>query len=160
MSTPNFTPLREGFDEKRPLLSRRAIVSLVLVAFLFGAVLFAYRLYERQVITRIPSPTPTGLRPVAAEKNVVSMRVMKFAFSPTDIRIRKGLDTELTIRNEDSDAKHGFFLPAKNINQVIGEGEEKRIVIPAFDKEGEYYFISSVYSGQGFEGMKGRLIVE
>ena len=90
---------------------------------------------------------------------VVHMTAERFAFVPSQVKVKAGTVVEFRIHSEDTN--HGFRIPAAGISEVIpkrGKGELK--VVYHADKPGRYEFECSKPSGAGHNMMRGVLIVE
>ena len=97
--------------------------------------------------------------PAAKPDKVISITAERFTFSPSKIRVRKGMIVELVITSDDTD--HGFRISRANIDVAIpqrGKGEV-RVKFVATEK-GEYVFDCSRACGAGHNLMRGRIVVE
>ena len=95
----------------------------------------------------------------APPTKVVHMTAERFAFSPSQVKVKAGTVVEFRIHSEDTN--HGFRIPAAGINEVIpkrGRGELK--VVFHADHPGRYEFECSKPCGAGHNMMRGVLIVE
>ena len=115
-------------------------------------------------------PAQTAAAPV----KVIEMTAKKYAYTPSDIRVKKGTRVQLKIRA--TDRAHGFkialypegagesgapglkFDPQQE-NWKLAENEERIIEFVA-ERAGNYPFKCSVFCGLGHRGMNGVLIVE
>ena len=105
---------------------------------------------------------------------VVEMTAKKYAYSPEEIRVKKGTRVQLKIRA--TDRTHGFKIqlypegtPEKGepglriadnqINFKLEENQERTIEFVA-ERPGTYIFRCSVFCGMGHRGMNGKVIVE
>jgi len=105
---------------------------------------------------------------------VVEMTAKKYAYSPEEIRVKKGTRVHLKIRA--TDRTHGFKIqlypegtPEKGepglriadnqINFKLEENQERTIEFVA-ERPGTYIFRCSVFCGMGHRGMNGKVIVE
>jgi len=80
-------------------------------------------------------------------------------WSPRTIRIPKGEEVTLVIRNVDV-VSHGFFIPALDIMvREIKAGEIEKVTF-TIDGEGEYPFYCGVWCSDYHMQMRGKLIVE
>jgi cytochrome c oxidase subunit II len=89
----------------------------------------------------------------------VSIVAERFNFTPSQIKVRQGIQLEITLTSDDT--FHGFRLPSANINQIIparGRGNVK-VVFSAKEK-GTYPFECSRPCGAGHTMMRGVIIVE
>src|SRR2546422_11722702 len=90
---------------------------------------------------------------------VIHVTAERFAFVPSQIRVKAGTVVEFRIHSEDTN--HGFRMPAAGINEVIpkrGKGELK--VVYRADTPGRFEFECSKPCGAGHNMMRGVLIVE
>jgi len=79
-------------------------------------------------------------------------------WTPDVIRIKRGKEVELEIRNVDV-ATHGFYIPAIDLLvREIHPGEVKRVKF-RIDKKGEYIFYCGVWCSDYHMKMKGKIIV-
>lgn len=80
-------------------------------------------------------------------------------FSPQTIKIKKGKEVTLVIRNVDV-TSHGFVVPLLGIRvKEIKAGELEKVTF-TIDEEGEYPFNCSVWCSDYHMQMRGTLIVE
>ena len=105
---------------------------------------------------------------------VVEMTAKKYAYSPEEIRVKKGTRVQLKIRA--TDRTHGFKIrlypegtPEKgepglqmkdNQNEFKLEQNQERIIEFVAVLPGTYIFRCSVFCGMGHRGMNGKVIVE
>jgi len=105
---------------------------------------------------------------------VVEMTAKKYAYSPEEIRVKKGTRVQLKIRA--TDRTHGFKIrlypegtPEKgepglqmkdNQNEFKLEQNQERIIEFVAERPGTYIFRCSVFCGMGHRGMNGKVIVE
>jgi cytochrome c oxidase subunit II len=87
----------------------------------------------------------------------IKMTAKKYAFTPSEIQVKKGDHVRLVITALDHD--HGFKLEAFNIDQKLPKGEATTIEFTA-DKAGTFPFQCSKFCGFGHGKMKGELKVE
>ena len=115
-----------------------------------------------------------GARAAAGEEKEFSMTAKKYAFAPSEIRVKAGTRVRLKITAIDHD--HGIQV------NPVAEGAEKgsapglhfdtdkptfkieqnavqEIVFTA-EKPGTYLFKCAVFCGLGHAGMKGQIVVE
>jgi len=110
----------------------------------------------------------------APQVKVIEMTAKKYAYTPSEIRVKKGTRVQLKIRA--TDRTHGFkialypegagesgapglkFDPQQD-NFKLAKNEERVIEFVA-ERAGSYPFKCSVFCGLGHSGMKGLLIVE
>lgn len=96
-------------------------------------------------------------RPVgAAGPRVVRISAKKFAFTPAEVRLRKGEPVVLELVSEDR--VHGFNVQAFGIRKDIVPKEVTRVALTP-DKAGTFPFRCDVFCGDGHEEMTGTLVV-
>jgi heme/copper-type cytochrome/quinol oxidase subunit 2 len=86
-----------------------------------------------------------------------SINVYRYAFEPNEIRVTYGKNVTITIQS--MDVRHGIAIPDLGINEPIPAEGLTRISFES-TKKGEFKFFSSVYSGEGYKNMTGKIIVE
>ncbi len=86
----------------------------------------------------------------------LSVRMEGYAFSPSNITVKKGSTIQLTVTSVDR--TYGFAIPAYNINSKVDAGKSDTITFTA-DKAGTFPIKDSyVVSGAAY-GMQGTLTV-
>ncbi len=91
-------------------------------------------------------------------EQTIRITAEKFEFSPSIIRIKKGVPVVLEITS--LDRRHGFAVPdLGRIRATIEPGKVTRVRILA-PKAGTYQFHCDVFCGEGHEEMTGKIIVE
>lgn len=88
---------------------------------------------------------------------VFQVEAKNYEFSPAVLNAK--LNEKVRIYVTSTDMTHGFALPDFNIDVTIVPGPPKLIEFIA-DRQGVFGFYSSVYSGEGWEKMKGKVVVE
>lgn len=113
-----------------------------------------------------------GFRVVAIDKNAphaviteyplvnvekeIDVVAKKFAFSPNEIRLKKGEPVVLKLRS--LDRQHGFFCRELGIREDINPDKMTEVhLIP--QKAGTFNFLCDVFCGEGHEDMNGKIIV-
>jgi len=102
------------------------------------------------------------------------MTAKKYAYSPEEIRVKKGTRVQLKIRA--TDRTHGFKIRlypegtpekgepglrmADNQNNFKLEENQERTIEFVAERPGTYIFRCSVFCGMGHRGMNGKVIVE
>jgi len=110
----------------------------------------------------------------APQVKVIEMTAKKYAYTPSEIRVKKGTRVQLKIRA--TDRTHGFkiALYSEGAGESGGPGlkfdpqqdnfklakNEERVIEFVAERAGSYPFKCSVFCGLGHSGMKGLLIVE
>src|SRR5215813_11765246 len=92
----------------------------------------------------------------ASDEKVVRVTVKKFAFSPAEITVKKGVPVTLELVTPD--VKHGFNLPDFGVRAEVKPGAVSRVKFTP-DKTGRFPYTCDVFCGDGHEDMSGTLIV-
>ena len=87
---------------------------------------------------------------------MIAVRMFQFGFDPEIIEVEKGNRVIITVTS--ADVGHGFALPDYGINEPVPPEETITLDFIA-DLEGEFEFFESVYSGKGWDKMKGKFVV-
>lgn len=91
-------------------------------------------------------------------EEVIKVTAKKFEYSPSEIRIKKGVPVILEFTS--LDGVHGFTVPdLGGIRATIEPGKVTNVRILA-PKAGTYEFHCDVFCGDGHEGMTGTIVVE
>lgn len=100
-----------------------------------------------------------SIAPVCAEEAlpVIKITAKKFEYSPSEIRIKKGVPVILEFTS--ADRIHGFDCPGLGIRTTIEPGKFSQVKLIAA-KAGKYEFHCDVFCGGGHEDMTGVIIVE
>ena len=88
---------------------------------------------------------------------VIKITAKKFEYSPSSIKIKKGVPVILELTS--LDRMHGFNCPKLGVRTDIEPGKVSRVRILA-QKAGVYGFYCDVFCGSGHEDMSGKIIVE
>ncbi len=92
----------------------------------------------------------------SAQEQVIPMTAKKFAYSPSEITVKRGVPVVLEITSLDRD--HGFKLREFGVRADIKPGQVTRVrIVP--NKTGHFPFQCDVFCGSGHEDMSGELIV-
>ena len=92
------------------------------------------------------------------DEEVIKITANKFEYSPSEIRIKRGVPVILEFTS--LDAVHGFTVPdLGGIRATIEPGKVTNVRILA-PKAGTYEFHCDVFCGDGHEGMTGTIVVE
>lgn len=92
------------------------------------------------------------------DEEVIKITAKKFEYSPSEIRIKKGVPVILEFTS--LDAVHGFTVPdLGGIRATIEPGKVTNVRILA-PKAGTHEFHCDVFCGDGHEGMTGTIVVE
>ncbi|HWK10119.1 MAG TPA: cupredoxin domain-containing protein [Vicinamibacterales bacterium] len=101
-------------------------------------------------------------RPASPEQDkphVVEIDAERFAFSPSEVRIKAGAPVEIRLRSDDTN--HGFRILETEINVTIPKrGKGTMTVAFTPPKAGRYVFECSKVCGAGHAFMRGTLIAE
>jgi cytochrome c oxidase subunit 2 len=95
-------------------------------------------------------------RTIQAEQ-VIKITAKKFEYSPSEIRLKKGVPVVLEFTS--LDRLHGFNCPDLGVRADINFGQTSRVrIVPP--KAGTFEFHCDNFCGDGHEEMTGVLIVE
>ncbi len=98
-------------------------------------------------------------RPTIKADKVVSISAERFAFSPSNIKLKQGMVVDLIISSDDTD--HGFRIASANIDAAIPQQGKGELRIRFIAKEkGVFPFECSRACGAGHNLMRGRIVVE
>jgi cytochrome c oxidase subunit II len=100
----------------------------------------------------------TGTRPAAAaqERRVIEIAAERFAFTPSEIRVKAG--TPLEIRLESDDTAHGFHIVGTDVDIELPKRGRGVATVNFQPKAGRYTFECSRVCGAGHEFMRGVII--
>ncbi len=91
-----------------------------------------------------------------SQERVIRIVAKKFEFTPSEIRLEKGVPVMLELTTED--VAMGFFAPDFKADVEIVPGKVARVrLVP--DKAGTFEFICDVFCGDGHEDMGGKIHV-
>lgn len=95
----------------------------------------------------------------APARQVVEISAERFAFTPSEFRVKAGQPVEIRLRSDDTD--HGFKILDTDINVTVPK-RGRGIVTVVFEapKPGRYVFECSKLCGAGHSFMRGTLIAE
>jgi hypothetical protein len=94
--------------------------------------------------------------PLALQEKEIEIIAKKFAFMPSEIKLKKGEPVVLKLKS--LDRQHGFFCKELGIREDINPGKTTEVhLIPA--KAGTFYFECDVFCGSGHDDMNGRIVV-
>lgn len=95
--------------------------------------------------------------PALAEPQVIKITAKKFAYSPNEITLKKGVPVVLEFTS--LDRLHGFSCPDLGVRADIPPGQVTRVnVTPA--KAGTFGFHCDIFCGDGHEDMAGTFVVQ
>ena len=109
-----------------------------------------------------PSGGPGGHaagRPIDGERRVVRILAERFSFTPSEIRVPRGVTLELRIRSDDT--MHGFRIVGRNVNLLVPKRRQgEAVVVFEATEAGRYAFECSRLCGAGHNFMRGAIVVE
>jgi cytochrome c oxidase subunit 2 len=89
-------------------------------------------------------------------ERVVKVSARKFAFTPTEISLKKG--EPVTIELSTDDVFMGFSVPDLKVRSDIVPGKVMRLkLMPA--TAGTFPFLCDIFCGDGHETMSGKIVV-
>ena len=97
--------------------------------------------------------------PVDRERRVVRILAERFSFTPSEIRVPRGVTLELRIRSDDT--MHGFRIVGRNVNLLVPKRRQgEAVVVFEAVEAGRYAFECSRLCGAGHNFMRGAIVVE
>ena len=108
--------------------------------------------------------TGTGRREVgrmqaAGGRRVVRILAERFSFTPSEIRVPRGVTLELRVRSDDT--MHGFRIVGRNVNLMVPKRRQgEAVVVFEATEPGRYAFECSRLCGAGHNFMRGAIVVE
>ena len=97
--------------------------------------------------------------PASGERRVVRILAERFSFTPSEIRVPRGVTLELRVRSDDT--MHGFRIAARNVNLMVPKRRQgETVVIFEATEPGRYEFECSRLCGAGHNFMRGAIVVE
>ena len=95
----------------------------------------------------------------AGERRVVRILAERFSFTPSEIRVPRGVTLELRIRSDDT--MHGFRIVGRNVNLLVPKRRQgEAVVVFEAAEAGRYAFECSRLCGAGHNFMRGAIVVE
>ena len=93
------------------------------------------------------------------ERRVVRILAERFSFTPSEIRVPRGVVLELRIRSDDT--MHGFRIVGRNVNLLVPKRRQGEVLV-VFEaaENGRYEFECSRLCGAGHNFMRGAIVVE
>jgi len=91
-----------------------------------------------------------------SQEKVVRIRARKFAYSPSQVTLKKGVPVTLEFTTDD--VAMGFNAPDFNVRADILPGQSSRVRFTP-DKTGTFVFLCDIFCGDGHERMSGTLKV-
>ena len=93
------------------------------------------------------------------ERRVVRILAERFSFTPSEIRVPRGVVLELRIRSDDT--MHGFRIVGRNVNLLVPKRRQgEAVVVFEAAEVGRYEFECSRLCGAGHNFMRGAIVVE
>ena len=93
------------------------------------------------------------------ERRVVRILAERFSFTPSEIRVPRGVTLELRIRSDDT--MHGFRIVGRNVNLLVPKRRQgEAVVVFEATEAGLYAFECSRLCGAGHNFMRGAIVVE
>lgn len=95
----------------------------------------------------------------SGERRVVRILAERFSFTPSEIRVPRGVTLELRVRSDDT--MHGFRIAARNVNLMVPKRRQgEAVVVFEATEPGRYEFECSRLCGAGHNFMRGAIVVE
>jgi cytochrome c oxidase subunit 2 len=95
-------------------------------------------------------------RAAAQEPRVVEVTAERFAFTPSQIRVKAGLPVEIRLQSDDT--AHGFRIVGTDIDVELPKRGRGTATVTFLPKAGRYTFECSNLCGAGHEFMRGVII--
>ena len=97
--------------------------------------------------------------PADRERRVVRILAERFSFTPSEIRVPRGVLLELRIRSDDT--MHGFRIVGRDVNLLVPKRRQgEAVVVFEAVEVGRYDFECSRLCGAGHNFMRGAIVVE
>ena len=97
--------------------------------------------------------------PLDRERRVVRILAERFSFTPSEIRVPRGVTLELRIRSDDT--LHGFRIVGRKVNLLVPKRRQgEAVVVFEAVEAGRYAFECSRLCGVGHNFMRGAIVVE
>ena len=90
------------------------------------------------------------------QERVVRLSVKRFAYSPNEIVLRKGVTVVLEVQSED--VVHGFNAPDLGVRTDVVPGKIARVQLTP-QKSGRFAFHCDIFCGTGHEELSGTIVV-
>lgn len=95
----------------------------------------------------------------ARGRRVVRILAERFSFTPSEIRVPRGVTLELRVRSDDT--MHGFRIAARSVNVMVPKRRQgEAVVVFEATEPGRYEFECSRLCGAGHNFMRGAIVVE
>jgi cytochrome c oxidase subunit II len=92
------------------------------------------------------------------QAQVVEVTAERFAFTPSEVRVKAGVPIEFRLRSDDTD--HGFHIVGTDVRIVIPKRGRGVATVTFEPKAGRYAFECSEICGAGHGFMRGVIIAE
>jgi cytochrome c oxidase subunit II len=138
--------------------SRTGLAALTLLAVSTAAMAASAAMASMAALTA-PAVAGAGetAGPEVQGERVIVIEAKRYAFTPNEIRIRKGEAVVFELHS--ADRKHGFLIPEFKIRADVPPGETVRVRwVP--QKAGTFSFECDLFCGSGHEDMNGTIVVE
>jgi cytochrome c oxidase subunit 2 len=88
----------------------------------------------------------------------VEINAERFAFTPSEVRVRAGVPLKITLSSEDTD--HGFQIPGTEIDVRIPKRNRGTVTVTFVgERPGRHVFQCSHVCGAGHSFMRGSIVV-
>jgi len=95
--------------------------------------------------------------PASPSASRIHLQARKFAFTPEEVRVRKGEAVTLILTS--IDFVHGFALPDFGLRRDIVPGHPVELTIVP-DRAGRFHMLCDNFCGEGHDRMSGWFVVE
>jgi cytochrome c oxidase subunit 2 len=93
----------------------------------------------------------------APEPQKIRLTVKRFAFSKSELHVKKGVPVVIEISS--IDRLHGFSMPDFGVRGDVTPGQITRIEFTP-EKTGQFAYFCDIFCGEGHENVDGVLVVE
>jgi cytochrome c oxidase subunit 2 len=101
--------------------------------------------------------TPRQMASPGDETRAITVTAERFSFTPSEIRLNAGVETEIRLRSDDT--AHGFHIVGTNVDVAIPKRGRGEAVVRVALEPGRYTFECSQICGAGHDFMRGTIIV-
>jgi cytochrome c oxidase subunit 2 len=114
------------------------------------------RLFALAVLTGVVITEGAASRAAAQDATIIEINAERFAFTPSEIRVKAG--TRLEIRLSSDDTAHGFHIVGTDVDVELPK-RGRGVATATFQPQaGRYTFECSRVCGAGHEFMRGVII--
>jgi len=92
----------------------------------------------------------------AADSQIVKISAKRFAFTPAEITVKKGVPVTFELTTQDR--SHGFAIEGTKVRTTIEPGKTTELKFTP-TTSGSYNFYCDVFCGSGHDDMSGKLKV-